>query len=65
MMQTDCLTKLGEVSCAEQLTCYTDMFSVEQSGFISNSIAAMYRKKNVARNFVTILHIKSVVQNSK
>jgi hypothetical protein len=56
-------TKLGKVSCAKELTCFTDMFFVEQSVFI-NDMPHMYHEKNVARNFVTIFHIKSVVQNS-
>ena len=61
MMQIDCLTKLGEVSCAEELTCITDMFSVEQSVFISNTLAMyMWHGKNTDRNFVKIIHINSV-----
>jgi hypothetical protein len=55
MMENDSLTKLGKVSCAEELTCFTDMFSVE---------VHMYHEKNVARNFVPIFNINSVVQNS-
>ena len=38
IMQIDSLTKLGKFSCAEELTCITDVFSVEQSVFISNTL---------------------------
>jgi len=62
MMQIHSLTKLRKVSCAEELTCTTDMFSVEQSVFISNTFAIYMRHgKNSDRNFVKIFHIKSVV----
>ena len=37
MMQIDSLTKLGKVSCAGELICIRDMFSVEQSLFITNT----------------------------
>ena len=58
-MQIDSLTKLGKFSCAEELTCITDMFSVEQSVFISNTLRCTCHEKNVARNFVKIFHINS------
>jgi len=62
MMQIHSLTKPGKVCCAEELTCTTDMFSVEQSVFINNTFAIyMWYGKNSDRNFVKIFHIKSVV----
>jgi len=41
MMQIDSLTKLHKISKAKELTCITDVISVEQSVFIVN-IFAMY-----------------------
>jgi hypothetical protein len=62
MVQLDSLTKLGKISYAEVLTCITDMFSVEQSVFISNTFATcMWHGKNTDRSFVKIFHINSVV----
>jgi hypothetical protein len=40
-MQTDSLTKLHKISKAKEITCITDVISVEQSVFIIN-IFAMY-----------------------
>jgi len=60
-MQIDSLSKLGKDSGAEELPCITDMFSVEQSVFISNTFAVYMCHKNVARSFVKIFHINSVV----
>jgi hypothetical protein len=60
-MQIDSLTKLCKDSSAEELPCITDMFSFEQSVFISNTFAVyMCYGKNVA-SFVKISHIDSVV----
>jgi hypothetical protein len=60
-MQIDFLTKVGKDSGAEELSCITDTFSVEQSVFISNTFAVyMCHGKNVA-SFVKIFHIDSVV----
>jgi hypothetical protein len=62
MMQIDSLAKLGKVSCAEELTCTIDMFSLEQSMFICNTFALhKCHGKNVATRFVKIFHINSVV----
>jgi hypothetical protein len=58
MMQTDSLTKLGEVSCAE--IC----FVLSKVGSLAILLLHTYHEKNVARKYVTILHINSVVQNS-
>jgi hypothetical protein len=60
-MQIDSLTRLGKDSDAEELPCITDMFSVEQSVFISNTFAVYTcHGKNVA-SFVKTFHIDSVV----
>jgi hypothetical protein len=62
MMPIDSLTTSGKVSCAEALTCITGMFCVEQSVFISNTLAMYVQHgKNVARSFVKIYHINSAV----
>jgi hypothetical protein len=62
MMQTDSLTKLGKVSCAEELTCITDMFSAKRSVFINSTfVTYMWHGKNTDRTFVKIFHINSVV----
>ena len=62
MMQIDSLTKLGKISYAEGLTCITDVISVEQSVFISNTFAmCMWHGKNTDRSFVKTFHINSAV----
>ena len=70
MMQIDSLTKMGEVSCAEELTCITGMFSVVQSVFIRNTFATyMWHGKiliEILQNYSTstVLHKKATYRNA-
>jgi len=59
-MQIDSLTRLGKDFDVEEPPCITDMFSVEQSVFISSTFAVYTcHGKNVS--FVKIFHIDIVV----